>query len=81
MTNLYFSFLNFLILFQIKFLKKVNGLNLIYFFYVGLTCVLILARSIYMVLSTRKYSFFSVNTLMHLSEYLCYNHLRTKQLR
>ena len=31
MTNLYFSFSNFLILFQIKLLKKLDGLNLIYF--------------------------------------------------
>ena len=31
MTNLYFSFLNFLILFQINFLKKLDDLNLIYF--------------------------------------------------
>ena len=43
--------------------------------------MLTLTRSIYMVLSARNYSFFSVKTLTHLSEYLCYNHLRTKQLR
>ena len=43
--------------------------------------MLTLTHSIYTEVSAGKYSVFSASTIMHLSEYLCYNHLRTKHLR
>ena len=78
MTNLYFSFLNLLIVFQSQFFKEGGRLEFDMFFYVGLTCMSMLTHFIQMALSARKHSLFSVNTIMYVSEYLCYNNFENE---